>query len=120
MCKNMNSNQKKIVVAIFLVIFLVFLFVILFKLYSSENEIPEKTDTNVSVSTTETFIVPEIEDEIPAVDDTYVIETQKNDDIYTFNYETRSPDEIMKGEYLTVAQVTTLPFTQPQTTENIE
>lgn len=120
MCKNINSNQKKIVVAIFLVIFLVLLFVVLFKLFSSQNEIPEQVDTKASTSTTEIFTIPEIDDEVPAVDDTYVIETQKNDDVYTFNYETRSPDEIIKGEYLTVAQVTTLPFTQPQTTENIE
>lgn len=118
MYKKMNSNQK----SVFKIIVPFILFAMIFMVtFSACRDIQEETETIIenSQKATETFIVPEIEDEIPAVDDTYVIETQKNDDIYTFNYETRSPDEIMKGEYLTVAQVTTLPFTQPQTTENI-
>jgi heme/copper-type cytochrome/quinol oxidase subunit 2 len=121
MYKKMNSNQKSVYKIVIPFILFAMVFMVTF---SACRDIREETETITenSQKTTDVFSVPEIDynDEVPAVDDTYVIETTNDDYVYTFNYETRSPDEIIKGEYLTVAQVTTLPFTQPNTNENID
>ena len=97
MYPKMNSNQKSVFKTVVPFILFALVFMVTF---SACRDIREETETIIenSQKATDNFSVPEIEynDDIPAVDDTYVIETQKNDDVYTFNYETRSPDEIIK------------------------
>lgn len=120
MYKRMNSTQKSVFKIIVPFLLFTIIFVVCFNACKNVEEEENTTKNNITQSTADEFYIPEIENEIPAVDDTYVIETQKNDDVYTFNYETRSPDEIIKGDYLTVAQITTLPFSQVTTMETVE
>ena len=94
MYKKMNSTQKTIFKIIVPFLLFAIIFMVCFNTCKNTEEEVNTTKTSSTKKSTEEFFIPEIKDEIPAVDDTYVIETQKNDDIYTFNYETRSPDEI--------------------------